>query len=520
MTDVHQVKAGLYFSSQPFNKYHHEGWAKVGRLNDVLPQEFTPWEGAAYIQDKIETKGMIINLGLRIDAFNGNAWVSDDPFDPLRIDEETPGNIGQNMVSVGDPVTYQGISESDEGVVKTSTKFALSPRIGISHPITENTVFHFMYGHFNQRSGWHKILSHPYWMFRPWPIQLYPETHSAHMIPFTQEYLDDQGVTKRYQGAIGPGGNPDLTFERMIQYEVGFDQNIADLLRVDVTMYYRDGQNLTSAGFREQRDLSYNTRGQTSLRLLADYDRLGAGTGDVRMWINGQFLDSRGIEFSLETQFRRFFNLRFLYDMSYTKTGAYGPNTIYRVFPDGRKAGNQEDSYFGGSNTDRGNNINNNQFWNPNNNFKLVGNFFTPRTFGPELSSFYPLGDWNLNFQVRWVQGRQYTYHSVLQGDFSTEPNNRRWEDLWNTNMSIRKGFQLSANVRANLFVDVINLFDQNQLQLPSGSWREEYHENGVLPYTILGEGTPYETQYDNEWTWYVINQLPREVFFGIGLEF
>lgn len=78
-----------------------------------------PFEGAAYVQDKIELAYLVINLGLRFDYINSNIVFRDDPLDP------------NSMVEV-----------------KTRSQF--SPRIGIAHPISDRTKLHFSYGHFSK----------------------------------------------------------------------------------------------------------------------------------------------------------------------------------------------------------------------------------------------------------------------------------------------------------------------------------------------------------------------------------
>ncbi|MBD3337128.1 MAG: TonB-dependent receptor [Candidatus Eisenbacteria bacterium] len=70
-------------------------------------------EGAAYAQSRIEHEGMVLNLGLRYDAF-----------------------------SVGDQIP---ISE-----VQNRWKTQFSPRIGIAYPISDRDVFSFHYGRFYQ----------------------------------------------------------------------------------------------------------------------------------------------------------------------------------------------------------------------------------------------------------------------------------------------------------------------------------------------------------------------------------
>ena len=73
----------------------------------------------------------------------------------------------RDEISIGDPYGYKNISSTDEFAVHTPTQWAISPRIGISHPITDKTVLHFMYGHFNQRPSWQKMTNTPFMQLRP-----------------------------------------------------------------------------------------------------------------------------------------------------------------------------------------------------------------------------------------------------------------------------------------------------------------------------------------------------------------
>ncbi len=70
-------------------------------------------EGGAYVQDRWEHEGMVINAGLRYDFF-----------------------------SVGEQISISNVSER--------VKQQLSPRVGIAYPISDRDVFSFFYGRFYQ----------------------------------------------------------------------------------------------------------------------------------------------------------------------------------------------------------------------------------------------------------------------------------------------------------------------------------------------------------------------------------
>ncbi|NOY57499.1 MAG: TonB-dependent receptor plug domain-containing protein, partial [Calditrichaeota bacterium] len=88
--------------------------------------DITPLEAAFYIQDKLELGELILNGGLRFDIFKPNEKY------PLELRTEAA-----NLYS-------------EKNLVEASTKLQLSPRLGLSFPISDKGAFHASYGHFFQ----------------------------------------------------------------------------------------------------------------------------------------------------------------------------------------------------------------------------------------------------------------------------------------------------------------------------------------------------------------------------------
>jgi outer membrane receptor protein involved in Fe transport len=171
-------------------------------IYDAKPIEFS-----SYLQDKIEYKAVIINIGLRFDYFNARGKVLLDPSDP---------NIYVPLRQGLDSLT---LAQRESYFYKNSTaKWQLSPRFGIAYPISADGVVHFSYGHFLQ-------------------------------IP-TFQYLFDAGSYKVPEtgSATTPFGNPDLKPQRTIMYEIGFRQQFLEDFVVDVTGFYRDIRDWITAG--------------------------------------------------------------------------------------------------------------------------------------------------------------------------------------------------------------------------------------------------------------------------------
>ena len=135
-----------------------------------------PFEGAAYLQDKIELPYLIINIGLRYDYLNANVVFRSDPLDP------------NSLVTV-----------------KSRSQF--SPRCGIAHPISDRTKLHFSYGHFFQNPNFE---------------------------PMFENNRYDLNVREPLFG------QPSLDAERTISYEVGIAHQFSDNVAVNLTAYYRD----------------------------------------------------------------------------------------------------------------------------------------------------------------------------------------------------------------------------------------------------------------------------------------
>lgn len=135
-----------------------------------------PYEGAAYIQDKIELPYLVINLGLRFDYMNANVVFRNNPLDP-------------------------------NSMVEVKTRSQLSPRIGIAHPISDKTKLHFSYGHFFQNPDFQYLFEN-------------------------KQY--DLNVREPLFG------QPSLDAQRTISYEVGLSHQFSDNVALNLTAYYRD----------------------------------------------------------------------------------------------------------------------------------------------------------------------------------------------------------------------------------------------------------------------------------------
>ncbi|MBT3180252.1 MAG: TonB-dependent receptor [Candidatus Marinimicrobia bacterium] len=168
------------------------------RFVAIADSEYTLWrdytikpkEAALYVQDKIELGEIIINAGIRLDAFFPNEVY------PIQLRTEAR-NLG-----------------SPQNLKPASTKLQFSPRIGLSFPISDRGAFHASYGHFFQMPAFQYMYNEPLYILNK--LQL-------------------EGRTL---------GNADLKAEKTIAYEIGIQQGITKSVSIDITAYYKDFRNL------------------------------------------------------------------------------------------------------------------------------------------------------------------------------------------------------------------------------------------------------------------------------------
>lgn len=196
----------------------------------VIPEKITPFhtfytanprEYSAYLQDKIEFQELIINLGIRFDYFDSDGRVLADPRDPQIYSPFKLDHIYKNYTE-GLPeeelIEYTPEEREKFWYKGTQGKYNVSPRFGISFPITAEGVIHFSYGHFYQNPEFQYLYANPnFWI---------------------------TGA-----GARNLVGNADLNAERTVMYELGLQQRLMNRLYLNVTGFYRDIRDWIGTGF-------------------------------------------------------------------------------------------------------------------------------------------------------------------------------------------------------------------------------------------------------------------------------
>src|SRR3989304_5268463 len=176
-----QVKAGAEFV---YNRLDFDYGEIANYSRDRWEQHIDyvaePLRAAVYVQDKLETKGFIMNAGLRLDYSHSNTdWWDVDPYDRTFF-----------SAKYSEDNNYQ--------TKKSKSQWQLSPRLGISHPITENSKLFFNYGHFKQ-------------------------------LPTYEELLR---LGRAAGGALKNYGDPNMALAKTISYELGYDHVLFNTLLV------------------------------------------------------------------------------------------------------------------------------------------------------------------------------------------------------------------------------------------------------------------------------------------------
>ena len=182
--------------SSPFHLHYHHN----------------PMEFSAFVQDKIEFQELIINLGLRYDFFEPDGRILADPSDPQIYAPFNPYHIYKNFHPELPEEELEEYTVQERGEFwwkDVDPKYQLSPRLGVSFPITDKGAIHFSYGHFFQNPAFQYLYRNP-------------------------EFEIDGAGTNQYIG------NADLDAERTVMYEVGIQQTVTRNVVVHATGFYRD----------------------------------------------------------------------------------------------------------------------------------------------------------------------------------------------------------------------------------------------------------------------------------------
>ncbi|HDS02680.1 MAG TPA: TonB-dependent receptor [Firmicutes bacterium] len=430
---IHQLKAGVDFNQADI-EYEYYNSLRAELLGADM-YNVKPYQLAAYVQDKIEVEDMIINVGARLEHFNPNVDYYENP--GLAIKDHL------EEVSSGNPLkgTY-----TDEGKISAEGKTYIMPRLGISYPLSDTGVFRFAYGHFYQYPEARAVFSH---------IER----------PVDQDYY----------------GNPDLDAQKSIQYEIGFEQGLSDILSFSIVGYFKETSDVLSV-------------------TLNDYEGK-----KLYQYVNKDFSRILGADFTLSKRFADHYS----YDLTYGFSTAKGSASS----PEENASQLEEPDYIEPVRT---------TYLDYDRRHTVAASFAMAfgKGEGFELFGVKPIENTELSLRLTGQSGLPYT-RSNISGDAISEENGARMP--WTKYLDLRfsKGFHVYKNFKAALIVEVDNLLDWTNIDSVSsftGDVRENSIKRDDFPDTEMGE-LAYLQMRENK-TMLGAYGMPREIRLGVELSF
>jgi outer membrane receptor protein involved in Fe transport len=237
---IHLMKAGVQARLHSLSNlgYGIEKSARTQFTAQISPSRFSktvlevnPVEFSAYVQDKMEFEGLIVNAGIRFDLFDPDYvqpvdWAQagfetvfnpclDPDLDPAEREECYLAPYGvdagrwQDAGSGADVRTDSLFSNR----IRSDVQLQISPRIGIAFPISSTGVMRFSAGLFFQTPRLNLLYENP-------------------------EYEVPPSSSVQF-------GNPGLDPERTLAFEVGLQQGVTEDIGLELTLFAKDVRNLT-----------------------------------------------------------------------------------------------------------------------------------------------------------------------------------------------------------------------------------------------------------------------------------
>lgn len=237
-TEKNKFKTGIEMNFQNLQMVDiSQPWIKpLGINNDIY--RVSPAYGAMYAQDNISISGMVLNFGLRFDY-----WF------PGKFVDEAIDNPNVQLASEDIRRQYKDQTSLFFG---RRWKGRISPRLGISHPVSDNQTLFFSYGHFSKL---------------PRPTYVYSK-------------LTESSAKSSAQTI----GNPNLNPETTVAYELGLRNQITENDVLTLTAYYKDIFDYITARSARATNVRFSS-------------------GSYTTYINSDYARTRGAEFEYTHRF-------------------------------------------------------------------------------------------------------------------------------------------------------------------------------------------------------------------------
>ncbi len=469
-----QIKAGLslrYHDLSKIGRYSILGISGIDathiRKLFVEDWDAKPTELGFYVSDRMEYAGLVINLGARMDRWDPDIARYANDFAPWL---KTTGMVDDSLRT--DYVPFRSDS-------KLTPQYFFSPRIGVSHPISDEAAMYFSY------------------------------SRNTSPIPFSRLYTAYNSLIGS-PGSFNPMFLPSTDPTTSSNYELGVQwEFVPQKFGLTFTAYMRDIQNYTNTGVT----LAY--------------------AGNATLNFASQYADSRGVEISIQALRQTYFDFltlqgRVNYAYSYVKASSWAgldanQPTLFSA-GDSIKYNNTLPT------TDMNfyNKIQTNVVGGQSN---LLGGYDRTHRVSYVLMLNFPM-DILLSSVGTFQSGFQYplvytiTDTRVIGRQFASAPWNKQID------FHLEKGFTL-AGIRAAAFLDVKNAFNWTNIiaydNSTTGAEVWERSANGESKLISQGasstviDGSPDPTGTQRR----VISpdgsnfyDIPRTYYFGVKLDF
>jgi len=540
ITRNHLIKAGIdiqHYNNWQTSKTHFTTTRAIRRIagNFRTGEAIKPTKIAAYLSDKMEFGGLVVNLGGRYDYYD---WGSKFPITYSLSKLSRPYNSFTRFRDL-----------PDELWMNPKPLQAFSPRLGLSHPISERATIHFFYGHVYQLPSFWDMY-HDEWYAK--------NAKNPDKDINKNGVVDEAEIFNRLNDTSNRShfGNPTLEYEKTTSFEMGVDWNFYQDYILTMTTYYKSAQNQVRGG---------------SVHQFWDPNRT-ATAPYIHIRNNTQYEDAKGFEFLLKKRFSNIFSFLISFNLGWATEGWSGER-VRTYIPDGSFIKKYYfEKYTGDSNgdghvdeldsgaevpkplsetlltkrakaaddylqqlRDQGAFIKKvedveglyyvsthySSVGHPRDNisrrtsFGLILYLDLPQNFGPGLFGIKPFADVHANLTYRYQEGLPYQYTSI------------DGKALWRsaplssiTNLRIEKSLHL-GNLTSTFFVTISNLFNNKQINNNSG-FANIVSLRDYVSYGLEGYSPLYDYQYDyrGKTDGGIYLYAPRSFSFGLRLSF
>lgn len=442
------VRRSSYLGAvDPKQQFYNEVW-------NIKPKEL-----GVYVQDRMEYAGLIINLGLRLDTWDPNANDFTNYFAPYQSTKVSYDTVR------GVPIQVDGrVTQRDR---KVDTYVFFSPRLGVSHPISDNAAMYFSYA----RTQIPPPYSRVYAFYNNFGNLSLPNVPTVRQEPY-----------------------------RSSNYEMGVQWQFAEQFGLNFSAYLRDIENYGLYSFNVvPRSSSYGT--------------------NYNITTSAGYADSRGVEISLRAQPQKLFDFVALvgqmnYAYSYIKAASFAG--LDKSMQTSFSTANGDSAKLAGDLPFKDLNFYNSVERNVTGaNSSLSGGYDRTHRISYQFILTFPK-DIRLSSVGTFQSGFFYPLTLVDPRVSSRELG----ESPWNKMVSVRieKGFSLSNNLRVAFYADIQNFFNWTNIlaydNTTTGAtlWEQSNQDGSPDPTGSQRRAVGPDGSF--------FYDTPREFYFGVRLDF